>query len=478
MTSEEGLSVDEDGFEACMLEQKERARKDRRAKQQIAGDEGDWLWLDEQVPSDFVGYETLSSGARVIGVKQSGGKLQLVLDRTPFYAESGGQTGDKGFIEGENLRVEVIDTQKDGELIVHVIGKVFDRISGEEIDPSGIDFRRPVPVNATVDRNLREATERNHTATHLMHAALRKVLGEHVQQKGSLVGPDRLRFDFSHFEKMTARELEAVEAEVNERIREAADLVKLVDVPYEEAIEKGALAFFGDKYADRVRVVEVPGVSVELCGGTHVSNAGKIGLFKIVSESSIASGIRRVEAITGRAAEELLWKEFQELQEVRHLLKTAPDESVAARLQEVLDERKSLDRELQDIKLSVLLDKALKEAENAETLNGCRIFVMNTDDTGSEGLRSLAQYLRQKIGNCVGLLAGKEKGKVTLVGFAGDEAISTFSMHAGELVKKAAAMVQGGGGGKPGLATAGGRNPEGIPEAIRVFRESVMEKLQ
>ncbi len=478
MASEEGLRVDEEGFEACMLEQKERARKDRREKQQIAGDEGEWLWLDDQAPSDFVGYETLACDARVIGVKQAGGKLQLVLDRTPFYAESGGQTGDKGSIEGERHRVEVVDTQKDGDVIIHVIGRVLDRRNGEEIDPSGIDFKRPVPVNASVDRDSREATERNHTATHLLHAALRKVLGEHVQQKGSLVGPERLRFDFSHFEKVTARELEAVEAEVNERIRETAELVKHVDVPYEEALEKGALAFFGDKYADRVRVVEVPGVSVELCGGTHVSNVGKIGLFKIVSESSIASGIRRIEAITGRAAEELLWGEYQELQQVRQLLKTGAEESLASRVQELLEERKALEKEVQDMRLSLLLDQALNRMDQAETVNGCRIFVMKQDDAGADTLRSLGQFLREKIGRGVGLLAGEENGKVTLVGFAGDEAISECGINAGELVKKAASKVQGGGGGKPGLATAGGRNPAGIPDAIKVFEEAVREKLQ
>ena len=192
--------------------------------------------------------------------------MQLVLDQTPFYAESGGQTGDRGRIEGENYIFDVIDTRKDGDVIVHVAGTVYDRATGGEVTPESIAFSQAVQVQAQVDKETREATERNHTATHLLHAALRKVLGEHVQQKGSLVGPDRLRFDFSHFEKVSAGELEAVEAEVNERIREAGALVKHADIPYEAALEKGALAFFGDKYADRVRVVEVPGVSMELCG--------------------------------------------------------------------------------------------------------------------------------------------------------------------------------------------------------------------
>ncbi len=478
MAAEEGLTIDEDGFEACMQKQKERARRDRKQKQQIAGDEGEWHWFGKKDRTVFLGYETLDTEAQVVGVKVAGGQLQLVLDRTPFYAESGGQTGDRGRIEWEKYAVEIIDTQKDGEVVVHVAGKVYDRATGAEIDPESIAFEGAFLARAQVDRESREATERNHTATHLLHAALRKVLGEHVQQKGSLVGPERLRFDFSHFEKVSQRELEAVEAEVNERIREAAELVKHADVPYEEALEKGALAFFGDKYTDRVRIVEVPGVSMELCGGTHVSNVGKIGLFKIINESSIASGIRRIEAISGKAAEELLWSEYQELQQVRQLLKTGGEESVAGRVQELLEERKTLDKEVQDMRLSLLLDQALNRLEQADTVNGCRIFVMKPKDSGADTLRSLGQFLREKIGRGVGLLAGEEDGKVTLVGFAGDEAIKECGLNAGELVKKAAAKVQGGGGGKPGLATAGGRNPAGIPDAIKVFEEAVREKLR
>ena len=476
MADEEGLAVDEEGFEQCMREQKERARKDRRDKQQIAEEAGEWRWLKKKEPTVFVGYETLDSQAHVIGVRIAGGRMQLVLDRTPFYAESGGQVGDRGSIEGERHVVEIIDTLKDGETIVHVAGKVLDRGTGKEIEPESIEFK--APVWAAVDRETREATERNHTATHLLHAALRNVLGEHVQQKGSLVGPERLRFDFSHFEKVTDREIEAVEAEVNERIREAGELVKHADVPYEEALQKGALAFFGDKYADHVRIVEVPGVSMELCGGTHVSNVGKIGLFKITSESSIASGIRRIEAITGKAAEELLWGEYQELQQVRQMLKTAGEESVAGRVQELLEERKALEKQVQDMRLSLLLDKALHRLEEADVINGCKLFVMKPDNAGADTLRSLGQFLREKIGRGVGLLAGEQNGKVTLVGFAGDEAISDCGLNAGELVKKAASKVQGGGGGKPGFATAGGRNPGGIPDAIKVFEEAVKEKLQ
>ena len=477
MADEEGLAVDEEGFEECMKEQRERARKDRKEKRQIAGEEGEWHWFGKKRPTVFMGYETLETDAHITGVKIAGRQMQLVLDQTPFYAESGGQVGDRGVIESDRHAFDIIDTRKDGDTVVHITGKVLDRETGSNVGLESIDLSG-IPVRALVDKETREATERNHTATHLLHAALRKVLGGHVQQKGSMVGPDRLRFDFSHFEKVSAREIEAIEAEVNERIRGAGELVKHSDIPYEEALGKGALAFFGDKYADRVRVVEVPGVSMELCGGTHVSNVGKIGLFKIISESSIASGIRRVEAITGRAAEELLWDEYQELQQVRQLLKTAGEESITGRVQELLEEKKALDKQLQDMRLSLLQDKALHRLEDADVINGCKLFVMKPDDAGADTLRSLGQFLREKIGRGAGLLAGEENGKVTLVGFAGDEAISDCGLNAGELVKKAAAEVQGGGGGKPGFATAGGRNPAGIPDAMKVFEEAVREKLK
>ncbi|RDD31439.1 alanine--tRNA ligase [Prosthecochloris sp. ZM] len=478
MAAEVGLDIDEKGFDVCMQEQKTRARMDRKEKQLAASETGEWLWLETPSPTVFVGYETLESDARIVGVKVVGDQLQLVLDRTPFYAESGGQTGDRGVIEAEGYSVEVVDTQKDGDMTVHIAATVQDRHTGEQIDPAAIDFSASVAVQVSVDRQSRLATERNHTATHLLHAALRKVLGKHVQQKGSLVGPDRLRFDFSHFEKVSARELQLVEAEVNERIREAGELVKHADIPYEEALEKGALAFFGDKYADLVRVVEVPGVSIELCGGTHVSNVGRIGLFKIVSESSVAAGIRRIEALTGKAAEELLWNEYQELQQIRQLLKAHPDEGVAVKVQALLEEKKTLGKQVQDMQLSVLLDKALQQLDSSEEINGCRIFTMHVPDAGADDLKSLGQYLHDRIGCGAGLLASESEGKVSLVAFAGPQAVRQCGVNAGDLVKKAAQEVQGGGGGKPGFATAGGRNPAGLTKAFETFTAALQAVLQ
>ncbi len=484
MAAEEGLAIDEKGFEACMLEQKERAREDRKQKQQIAGDEGEWQWFKKKGPTVFLGYERLDAEAQVVGLKVAGGQMQLVLDRTPFYAESGGQTGDRGSIQGERYTIDVIDTRKDGDVTVHIAGKVYDRNTGAEVEPESIELSGSAfPVRAGVEKETREATERNHTATHLLHAALRKVLGEHVQQKGSLVGPERLRFDFSHFEKVSPGELEAVEAEVNERIREAEELVKHADIPYEEALEKGALAFFGDKYADRVRVVEVPGVSIELCGGTHVSNVGKIGLFKIISESSIASGIRRIEAISGKAAEDYMWKEHLELQEVRQILRLKSDEDVKVNLLELTESKKELEKRLQEYRKKDLVERSKELLEDAYQTDGASVLVKQLEDGLSpEELRFLGQAIldelkRKKLPG-TGLLTTIDAGKVSFVGYANNEPSFSCPFDSSKLIREAAKYVQGGGGGKPEFATAGGKNPEGISEAEEAFKEAVQAKLK
>ncbi|ARM30227.1 alanine--tRNA ligase [Prosthecochloris sp. HL-130-GSB] len=480
MAAEEGLQVDEQGFETCMQEQKERARSDRREKQQLQEDGSEWNWLlPGHSHSAFCGYEELDKESCICAMKISGGRLLLVLEETPFYAESGGQVGDTGVIENKRYRFSVEDTRKDGDMIYHVIGQIADAETSAELRPQDIRLDpATLDVRALVDAERRRNTERNHTATHLLHAALRTVLGDHVQQKGSLVTPDRLRFDFSHFEKLSDRQLAEVEAIVNREVREARKLVQKPDVPYEEALDMGALAFFGDKYADHVRIVEVPGVSMELCGGTHVSNIGKIGLFKITGESSVAAGIRRLEAVTGQAAEELLWNEYQELQQIRQLLKAHQDEGVAMKVQELLDEKKTLGKQVQEIQLSMLLQSALRQLESAEEVNGCRIFTMTADRAGADELRSLGQYLHDRIGCGAGLIAAESGGKVSLVAFAGPEAVRELGIDAGTLIKKAAAEVQGGGGGKPGFATAGGRNASGIANAFETFRASVREALQ
>ena len=473
MAAEVGLGIDESGFEHCMMEQKTRARMDRKGKMQVQGDEGEWQWFAPDAPTEFVGYETLESKATLTAIKPAGDRLIVVLDKTPFYAESGGQVGDHGVIETDDYRLDVTDTRKDGELIVHFVTSARDKVRDCAVSPADLSFAESVSVEAAVDRDRRVATERNHTATHLLHAALRKVLGEHVQQKGSLVTPERLRFDFSHFSKVTPEELERVEHEVNAQIRKAAGVTKHADVPYEEALELGALAFFGDKYADRVRVVDVPGISIELCGGTHVGNIGQIGMVKVVSESSVAAGIRRIEAVTGQAAEALLWQEYRNLQEIKQLLKLKADEQAGPKIQELLDEKKALDKQLQESRLSGLLNQLSASLESARQIGGCRVMAEQLDGLGGDELRQAAVALREKAPCAVGLLCSVTDGKVFLVGFASDEAVKSKKINAGKLLKEAAACVKGGGGGKPELATAGGKEPEGVQKAIETFMAAV-----
>ena len=479
MAAEVGLEIDEQGFEHCMQEQKSRARMDRRDKMQAMEDGGVWEWFTEASPTEFVGYETLETQARLVAARMSGDRLLLVLDRTPFYAESGGQMGDRGTIETGSWRFDVTDTRKDGELVVHVVASAHDKVRDCAIAPADVVLDgTATAAEASVDRSTRVDTERNHTATHLLHAALRKVLGEHVQQKGSLVTPERLRFDFSHFSRVSPEELEQVEHEVNAQIRQAAALIRHVDVPYEEALALGALAFFGDKYADRVRVVEVPGISIELCGGTHVGNIGQIGMVKILSESSVASGVRRIEAVTGRAAEALLWAEYRDLHEIRQLMKLKADEAPLPKIQELLEERKALEKQLQEVRLAGLLDSLAASLAGGEEVNGCRIMTEKLEGVSADELRQAGIALRERVPLAAGLLCSVDDGKVSLVCFASDAAVKSLKLDAGKLVREAAACVRGGGGGKPELATAGGKEPEGIDKALETFLAAVHAALK
>ena len=479
MAADVGFEVDGEGFEHAMQEQKIRARTDRKEKQQVEDDGAEWLWFSDEHRSIFSGYDQLGMQAMITGVKHVKGKLLVVLDHTPFYPESGGQVGDRGWIETGSYRLQVTDTIKDGDAIVHVISSVFDKILDTAITPDDLSIdSKHLSAEASVDRHVRLDTERNHTATHLLHGALRRILGQHVQQKGSFVNAERLRFDFSHFSRLTDAELEEVEAEVNEQIRKSEQVIKHSDVPYDEAIAKGALAFFGDKYADNVRVVEVPGISVELCGGTHVDNIGRIGIFKIISESSVASGVRRIEALTGKAAEKLLWNEYRELQQVRHLLKAKGDESLSERVSELIESKKELEKQLQDGKLASLLSTLAAELHASPDIAGCRIMTKVVQGVDADTLRQAALALRELLPCSAALLCSVEDGKVSLVSFASDKAVRDIGLDAGKLIREAAQSVQGGGGGKPEFATAGGKNPDGIPRALELYAVSVKAALQ
>ncbi len=476
MASEIGFTVDEKGFEVHMKEQKDRARQDRKEKTASMQDEGSWTMISDGSDSEFLGYKQLSSKSVVREAKESKGHLLLVLDRTPFYAESGGQVGDKGTLAHENLVFHICDTQKDGERIVHVVDRIMDKSTQKEIALSGFDLSQCSGIfEAEVDGKLRSDTARNHTATHLLHEALRKVLGEHVQQKGSLVGPDRLRFDFSHFERVIDEQISQIESMVNEQVRFAKSVNKHEDVPFEDAKKMGALAFFGDKYGDRVRVVEVPGYSVEFCGGTHLDNIGEIGLLKIVSESSIASGIRRVEAVTGALAEEMFREQSHQLKAMREMLNAQSEQAVMEKVQKLMDERKDLENELEKLKMQLAASQMDDLVNEAEQIQGVNVIAKVMQASSADELRHLGEALNSKLKNGVALLGAVVGDKVSLVAMVSDEL--TKQLQAGKLVGEVAKVVKGGGGGRPNFATAGGKDLAGLNDAMARFKDLVKEKL-
>jgi len=478
MATEKGLTVDEAGFNQLMLEQKSRARADRKSKH-APTESGAWVRISSGKDSVFKGYKSLSEQAKVRLAKLSDETLYLVLDKTPFYAESGGQAGDRGEMVSTAFRFLVSDTQKDGERIVHLVNKILDASTNQEIPVASFSLDRlEKDVRATVDADWRHATATNHTATHLLHAALRLVLGDHVQQKGSLVTAERLRFDFSHFEKPSDEQIAKIESTVNEQVRLATSVKKHVDVAFDDAKKMGALAFFGDKYGERVRVLEIPNFSIEFCGGTHLDNVGQIGLLKIISESSIASGIRRIEAVTGKAAEALFRKEFEEMTELKQLLNVQQDDDVATRVKKLLDERKALEKQLQRLKVDAAQWRMNDVLGMPEQMFGIDIIARELDWIESvDELQGAAEFARQKLKNGAGLLGSVIDGKVSLVAFVSDDVIQSKQLHAGKLIGDVAKVVQGGGGGRAQLATAGGKDPAKLKDAMEKFRELVQAQL-
>ena len=446
IAAEKGYKVDLDGFNVELQKQKERARN------ATANEFGDWMVFKE-ADVVFEGYDTLRvNGAHLLKqrtVKQKNKEyFQLVFDRTPFYAEMGGQVGDTGFIEGENgERIQILNTVKENNLTIHLAERL----------PS----RSTQAFTLVVDNSRRRHIQNNHTCTHLLHQALRVVLGTHVEQKGSFVGPDYFRFDFSHFQKMTDQELENVETRVNQLIRSDFPLIEKRDATMEEARKMGAMALFGEKYGDVVRVVRF-GDSVELCGGTHTSSTGTIGLFKIVSESAVAAGVRRIEAITGGVAVESIHQMEGLLKNLKGLMNNAPDlqGAIEKLVQENADARKQLEAVAAE-KAAALADKLLAEAED---LNGIRVarFESSLDP---QQVRNVALLLQKKAQNLVLAGAYAFDGKPNLVLMYSNDLVAK-GKNAGKDIREAAKFIQGGGGGQPGLATAGGKNPDGLKQAL------------
>ncbi|MEL5904241.1 alanine--tRNA ligase [Elizabethkingia anophelis] len=442
IAEEKGLSIDEAGFEEEMNKQKQRS------KQSSASKTYDWVILEEK-PENFVGYDLTENEVKITRYRKIENKdgefYQIVLDETPFYAEGGGQVGDKGVLENAAESIEILDTKKENNLNISLIATLPQDVKAS--------------FTAKVDLSKRKDTENNHSATHLLHEALRNVLGTHVEQKGSFVGPDYLRFDFSHFSKMTEEEWAAVEQQVNEKIRANIALQEYRNIPIQEAMDKGAMALFGEKYGDNVRMIEF-GTSKELCGGTHVKNTGEIGLFKIESEGSAAAGIRRIEAITGSKAREYFETLEKNYQEIAQFLKS---KDVLKSVQKLVEENQSLKSEIESFKAEKAKQEALQWKNEYQEKGDKKLLVKKTSmDAGS--IKDIVFQLKKEIPGSLTIILSNAGDKPMITIGVSDDLTQTY--QAGALIKDLAKEIQGGGGGAPAFATAGGKNLDGLEKAF------------
>ena len=442
---ENNMTVDEEGFNQEMLKQKERARNAAQVEM------GDWTILNEG-ESQFVGYDYTEYSCHILKyreVKQKKGVVyEVVLDQTPFYAEMGGEVGDTGVLVNENETINVVDTKKENGQSIHIVDKLPQDATAEFM--------------ACVDVDRRRAIEANHTCTHLLDEALREVLGTHVEQKGSLVTADSLRFDFSHFEKVTPEQLREVEHIVNEKIRANIPLEEFRDTPIEEAKKLGAIALFGEKYGDKVRVVKF-GTSVEFCGGCHAQATGQLGMVRIISESSIAAGVRRIEAITGKKVEEMLDKAQDFMADLRGLLNNAPD--LMTTIQKAIADNKELQAQVDEFKAQKAMEFKKSLIEQAKTINGVKV-ICGVIPADPQNVKDMVFQLRTQFPEqLLVAIACAPTGKPTLTVGLSDDLVKA-GKNAGQLVREAAKLMQGGGGGQPHFATAGGKNPDGMKAAV------------
>jgi alanyl-tRNA synthetase len=461
---ERDLAIDQDGFETAMQAQRERARE---ASKFSAAEQGS---VRSDIVSDFRGYVTTQEQTAVAELYVDGKRVEameagdtgiVVLHSTPFYAESGGQVGDTGVLQGENGTFAVSDTQKLGEAIAHFGALETGKLASGDV------------VDARVEAERRAAIVLNHSATHLMHAALRRVLGEHVMQKGSLVAPDRLRFDFSHYEPVPAAQLHEIEALVNEQVRSntAADIQLM---KYDDAIGSGAMALFGEKYGDEVRVLRFGDFSVELCGGTHVERVGDIGVFKITGESGVASGIRRIEAVTGKGALDWIDDNLQALDQVAGMLRS-PRRQAAAKVDALLKRNKALERELAAAKQALISGGAGGVVEEITEIDGVKVLATRIDGADAKTLREAVDRYKDKLQTAVVVLGSVDSGKVRLA--AGVTRNTVDRIKAGDVIRPVAEQVGGRGGGRPDFAQAGGSDPEALDSALASVPAWVSEHL-
>jgi alanyl-tRNA synthetase len=467
MAEERGFHVDMAGFEAALEEQRRRSREDRESADIDHADAlaTGWTELTGEPVQEFVGYETTTVETEVVAFRRESGRAALQLRENPFYVEAGGQVSDRGVVEGEGWRMAVDDVRRIGGRAA-VLG---------DVDGDFPEAAAPVPVTARVESGARHDTERNHTATHLLHAALRHVLGEHVLQRGSLVAPDRLRFDFSHPEPMTADEIRRVEDEVNEAILEDQDVC--VDfLGYDEAIQKGAMALFGEKYGDTVRMIRIPGVSMELCGGTHVRHTGEIGLFRIVSETGTGAGVRRVEAVTGHAAYRLAMRQDAALRQAADVLRV-PQDMVLRRVEQLQEENRDLTRQLERARRRGAADVVGQLVEEAAPVDGARVIAREVEVADQDELRTLGDQLRDRLGSGVVVLAARSGDRMSLFSVVTDDLIGQ-GVRADDVVREVARTTGGSGGGRPHMAQGGVGDPDKVAEALRKTPEIVRSLLE
>lgn len=461
IAEERGIIVLREEFEAKMEEQKEKARSAREVVMEKGQDSFIEEFYDKHGVTKFTGYEKTKDEAKLLSLREAkDGKYLLIFDQTPFYGESGGQVGDQGKIYSDNFSAKVLDVQKQKDIFIHTV----------EIEKGQAEENKTYTLEVDVVRRL--DTAKNHTATHLLHKALREVVGTHVQQAGSLVEPDKLRFDFSHYEALTQEQLSKIENIVNEKIRESID----VDVSHhsiEEAKKMGAMMLFGDKYGDVVRVIDVPGFSTELCGGTHIDNIGKIGLFKIVSESGIAAGVRRIEAKTGYGAYLVEREEAETLKEIERKLKSSSN-AVVEKVEKVLESLRDTEKELETLKQKIAAFESKEAISNMENICGNKLLIAGFKDKTSEDLRTMIDTLKAENENIIIVLASTFE-KISFA--AGVSKSLTNKIKAGDIVKKLAELTGGKGGGRPDFAQAGGKDESKIIEAFGAVREMIEEVL-
>ena len=473
IVEEEKMEVDEASFKIEMEKQRERARSARQDMEGEGWKEDVFSQLDQQIKSTFEGYNNLTlsatllamvKGSEIVSEAVTGDQVTIILDKTPFYPEGGGQLGDKGVLWNEACKARVIDVKKGhNDRILHIC-EILDGTMGIG-----------VTVNTEVDKETRINSARNHTATHLLHKTLKDILGQHVEQAGSMVTPERLRFDFSHFQSLTDEELERVEETVNMKILESLQ-VDAAEMGVDEAKKKGATALFGEKYGDKVRVVSIGDYSMELCGGTHVHSVSQIGLFKILSESGVAAGIRRIEAVTGIKAYQHIKGKENKLNEVCALLKTNPKE-VVTRVENLLNDLKTVQREAEALKNKVAAGSVDEILGNVQQIKGIKMLTHKLVGVDMDSLRNLGDHLRDKLGSGLIVLGADYNEKVNFIAMATQDVVDR-GVHAGNIIKEIAKIAGGGGGGRPNMAQAGAKDVSKIDDALKEVADLVDKQVK